>query len=109
MPIYLIVGNIFSFLASFCTAVSVIKKHKTDFMHWQVGSTLFAVLTNIALSSYAGATTTSVSLVRNILAYRQKLSFIKTLFILTANISLGLIFNNRGFIGLFPDRPPFSK
>ena len=87
MPVYLIVGNIFSFLASFCTAVSVIKKHKTDFMHWQVGSTIFAVLTNITLSSYAGATTTSVSLVRNVLAYKQKLSFIKILCILVMNIS----------------------
>ena len=68
MQTYLIIGNIFSFLASICTAISVIKKNKIDFMYWQSGNTLFAILTNIALFSYTGITTNSVSLIRNILA-----------------------------------------
>lgn len=102
MQIYLIIGNIFSFLASLCTAISVVKKNKTDFMHWQVGNTLFAILTNVALFSYSGVTTNSISLVRNVLAYKNKLSAIMTLVILVMSISLGFFFNNRGIIGILP-------
>ena len=102
MPLYLIIGNIFSFLASLCTAVSVVKKNKSDFMYWQVGNTLFAILTNIALWSYSGVTTNTVSLVRNVLAYKNKLSLVGTLAICTISISLGLMFNNRGLIGILP-------
>ena len=102
MPVYLIVGNIFSFLASICTAVSVVKKSKTDFMHWQVGNTVFAILTNVALFSYSGVTTNAVSLVRNVLAYKNKLSFMRTLVICVISVSLGFVFNNRGLIGILP-------
>lgn len=102
MQPYLIIGNIFSFLASLCTAVSVVKKNKTDFMYWQVGNTVFAILTNFVLLSYSGVTTNSVSLIRNVLAYKKKLSFLITLIILAISITLGLIFNNRGFIGILP-------
>jgi len=102
MQPFLIIGNIFSFLASVCTAVSVVKRSKTDFMYWQVGNTIFAILTNIALLSYSGVTTNSVSLVRNVLAYKNKLSFVKTAVILGISITLGMIFNNRGLIGILP-------
>ncbi len=102
MHTYLIVGNIFSFLASLCTAVSVVKKSKTDFMYWQVGNTIFAILTNAALFSYSGITTNSVSLIRNVLAYKKKLSLIATLLIGATSISLGFLFNNRGLIGILP-------
>ena len=102
MQTYLILGNLFSFLASLCTAISVVKKNKTDFMHWQVGNTIFAILTNVALFSYSGVTTNAVSLVRNILAHKNKLSFVITLIICIISISLGVIFNNRGLIGILP-------
>ena len=102
MQTSLVIGNIFSFLASLCTAVSVVKKSKTDFMHWQVGNTVFAILTNAALCSYSGITTNTVSLVRNVLAYKNKLSFVRTLIICIISIFLGVIFNNRGLIGILP-------
>ena len=102
MPYCLIIGNIFSFLASVCTAVSVVKRNKTDFMYWQVGNTICAIMTNLVLHSFSGVTTNSVSLVRNILAYKKKLSFSITLGILTLSIILGFVFNNRGFIGILP-------
>ena len=98
----LIIGNIFSFLASLCTAISVVKKSKTDFMHWQVGNTVFAILTNATLLSYSGVTTNAVSFIRNVLAYKNKLSLIGTFIILIISISLGVMFNNRGLIGILP-------
>ena len=102
MQTSLIIGNILSLLASLCTAVSVIKKNKNDFMYWQVGNTVFAILTNFVLASYSGVTTNAVSLFRNILSYKNKLTFRRTCIILIISISLGLIYNNIGYIGLLP-------
>ena len=98
----LILGNLFSLAASLCTGMSVIKKSKTDFMYWQVGNTLFAILTNLALFSFTGMTTNSVSLVRNIFAYKNKLTVRLTFVLLVISIGLGLWLNNRGIIGLLP-------
>ena len=102
MQVFLIVGNIFSFLASLCTAVSVIKKSKTDFMYWQVGNTIFAILTNLVLLSYSGVTTNAVSLIRNILSYKNKLTIAGTFILLIVSVFLGLLYNNIGYIGLLP-------
>ena len=102
MPIILILGNILSLLASVCTAVSVIKRNKTDFMYWQVGNTVFAILTNFVLLSYSGVTTNSVSLARNILAYKNKLTVLRTFILLFFSISLGLWYNNIGYMGILP-------
>lgn len=102
MATYLIIGNIFSFLASLCTAVSVVKRCKADFMYWQVGNTICAILTNFVLLSYSGVTTNSVSLIRNILAWKNKLTVKRTFLLLFCSVSLGVLYNNIGWIGLLP-------
>lgn len=102
MQAYLIVGNILSLLASLCTAISVFKRSKTDFMYWQIGNTVFAILTNFVLLSYSGVTTNFVSLIRNIYGYKNKLTAKITAALVVCSISLGMIYNNIGFIGLCP-------
>jgi len=98
----LILGNILSLAASLCTAISVVKRSKSDFMYWQVGNTIFAILTNFVLFSYSGVTTNAVSLIRNVLAYKNKLTVLRTFILLCFSVSLGLIYNNIGYIGLLP-------
>lgn len=99
---YLIIGNIFSFLSALCIAVSVIKKSKNDLIWWQILDIVFCILSNIALYTYAALTTNSISLIRNILAYKNKLTKNLTFILLILCIIVGLWANNRGFIGLFP-------
>ena len=74
MPTYLIIGNIFSLLSSICIAVSVIKKNKTDLIWWQILDEIFCILSCAALYAYAALTTNTISLVRNILAYKNRLT-----------------------------------
>ena len=102
MPTYLIIGNIFSLLSAICIAVAVIKKSKTDLIWWQILDVIFCILSNIALYTYAALTTNSVSLIRNILAYKGKLSKNLTWILLILCVIAGLYANNRGIIGLFP-------
>lgn len=102
MQTWLIVGNIFSLLSAICIAVSVIKKNKNDLIWWQIIDVIFCILSNIALYAYAALTTNSVALIRNILAYKNKLSKNLTLILMVLCIVAGLWANNRGIIGLFP-------
>lgn len=102
MPTYLILGNIFSLLSAVCIAVSVIKKNKNDLILWQVFDIIFCILSNIALYTYAALTTNSIALIRNILAYKSKLTKQLTGILLMLCIVVGLWANNRGIIGLFP-------
>ena len=102
MHTYLIIGNIFSFLSAVCIAVSVIKKSKNDLIWWQIVDVIFCILSNIALCTYAAMTTNSVALIRNILAYKNKLTKNLTLILCVLCVVVGLWANNRGIIGLFP-------
>ena len=102
MPTYLIIGNLFSLLSATCIAVSVIKKSKNDLIWWQIIDVIFCILSNIALFTYSALTTNSISLIRNILAYKNKLNKNITWILLILCVIAGLCANNRGIIGLFP-------
>jgi hypothetical protein len=102
MQAYLIWGNIFSLMSAICIAVSVLKKNKNDLIWWQVIDVIFCILSNIALYTYAALTTNSIALIRNILAYKNKLTKNLTLLLFILCIIVGLWANNRGIIGLFP-------
>ena len=102
MPTYLIIGNLFSLLSATCIAVSVIKKSKKDLIWWQIIDVIFCILSNIALYTYSALTTNSISLIRNILAYKNKLNKNITWILLILCVIAGLCANNRGIIGLFP-------
>jgi hypothetical protein len=99
---YLIIGNIFSFLSALCIAVSVIKKSKNDLIWWQILDIVFCILSNIALYTYAALTTNLIALIRNILAYKNKLTKNLTFILLILCIIVGFWANNRGIIGFFP-------
>lgn len=102
MQSYLIIGNVFSFLSAVFIALSVVKKNKKDLIWYQVIDVIFCILSNIALYTYAALTTNSVALIRNILAYKNKLTRKITWVLFVLCIIFGLWANNRGFIGLFP-------
>ncbi len=102
MPTHLILGNVFSLLSAICIAVSVLKKNKNDLIWWQIVDVVFYILSNIALYTYAALTTNSVALIRNILAYKNKLNKTNTWILLILCLIAGLWANNRGIIGLFP-------
>ena len=102
MHIYLITGNIFSLLSAIFIAVSVLKKNKADLIWWQILDVIFCILSNIALCTYAALTTNTLALIRNILAYKNKLTERLTWLLFALCIIVGIYANNRGIIGFFP-------
>ena len=102
MQTYFILGNLFSFVAAICLAVSVFKKNTKDLLSWQVMEVVFCILSNIALVTYSALTTNSVALVRDILAFKNKLTKNITIILVLLSVFIGLMVNNRGVIGFFP-------
>lgn len=98
----LIVGNILSLLAAICIGISVVKKSKKDLIGWQIWDVIFCILSSFVLASYAAVTANTVALIRNVLAYKNKLTKNMTWVLTFLCVLLGLWANNRGIIGLFP-------
>ena len=102
MRTYFILGNVFSLIAAICLAVSVFRKTTTKLLLWQVAEVVFCILSNVALMTFSALTTNSIALVRDLLAYKNKLTRKITWILLCLCIVFGLIANNRGWVGLFP-------
>lgn len=102
LDINLFWGNVFSFLAVVCLAVSVTKKNKTGLIGWQVVDVVFCMMSNVALFSYSAFTTNFIALIRNVLAYKNKLSKSMTFILFLLCIIVGSFANTRGIIGWFP-------
>ena len=100
MLVCLIIGNFFSLLAATCLVISVIKKNKNDLVLWQLRAIIFSVFSCFALKAFAALITCITDLIRNTLAWKNKLTFRLTILLVALSIVIGLIINNLGFIGL---------
>ena len=78
------------------------KKNKNDLILWQGIDVIFCILSNIALYTYSALATNTIALIRNFLAYKNKLTKQITWILFILCIVAGLYANNRGIIGLFP-------
>ena len=95
----LILGNILSLCAVICLAISVLKKNKRRLIYWQILDTGFFIASTFVLASYSAVVTNSVSLIRNLLAFKNRLNLNWVIFFCVIMTVLGLYFNNRGVIG----------
>lgn len=100
MTVHLLVGNFFSLLAAFCIVVSVVKNSKKDLVLWQLWSIVFSTFSCLALYAYAAVVTCVMDLIRNALAYKNKLSLQITALLVVLCIIFGLWINNLGVIGI---------
>ena len=89
METRLIIGNILALLSVIFVFISVVKKKKRDLIEWQVINIVFCTFSSIALLAYAALSTNCVALIRNMLAYKNKLTPMAT-FLLSIN-NLGVI------------------
>ena len=99
MSVSLVIGNIFALLSVIFIFISVVKKNKTDLIGWQIANISFCIFSNIALFAYSALATNCVALLRNMLAYRKKLTLKATVILSIACVIAGLYVNNRGIFG----------
>ena len=98
----IIIANIIAFIASILMAYTGILKKKSTIIFVQTVQIALFVLSNLMLGGITGAIVNAISCVRNILCYKDKLGKLSKTVIVISTITLSLMFNNLGIIGLLP-------
>ena len=102
MGIGLIVGNLCTLLAMGANALSSTQKTSKNVLRVQNLSQACYFASGIALGGYSAAVQNVVSILRNVAAIRNIQSKTVEWILTAAGVVLGIVFNNRGLMGLLP-------
>lgn len=100
--IIIIIGNLIAFIASISMVIGGLKKEKKSILYFEIIQIGLYVISNILLGGYTGAIINVLNCIRDFLCYKEKLGTREKIIILIFAISLSIIFNNLGWIGILP-------
>lgn len=100
--IVLIIGNIIALIASLLMVYSGMLKEKKKILYFQTLQIGLFVISNLVLGGISGAIINAISLIRNILCYKDRLKTKEKIVITVLATILILKFNNLGFLGFLP-------
>ena len=98
----IIIGNIIALIASILMVYSGMLKQKKKILYFQTVQIGMSVISNIILGGITGAIINALSMIRNILCYKNKLGLKEKIIITILAIILTFKFNNLRYIGLLP-------
>ncbi len=98
----LIIGNIIAFIASIFMVIAGLLNNRKHILVVQTIQMSLFIISNIVLRGYTAVVVNAISIIRNLFAYKDKLSNNVTYILLGLTIIFTLIFNNHAFIGLLP-------
>jgi hypothetical protein len=98
----IIIGNIIALIASLLMVYSGVIKQKKKILFIQTIQIGLSVISNIVLGGIVGAIINTLSCIRNILCYKDKLNISWKILISIIAIVLSVKFNNLGLIGILP-------
>ena len=98
----IIIGNIIAFFGSGGILLSTAVKNKKNILKVQTAASFFLLASDIVLRGYSGAVQDLICILRNITVILGKKSKILNFFFILSGVALGIIFNNKGWLGLLP-------
>ena len=98
----LVYGNIVALIASILMVASGCVKNRKKIIYIQTLQILCFTISDLILGGFTGAIINLISIVRNILCYKDKLTNTSKVILILLSITLSLLFNNLGFLGLLP-------
>ena len=98
----IIIGNIIALIASILMTFSGLQKSKKKILFIQIIQIFLTIISNLVLGGYTGAIVNAISLIRDILLYKDKVGVKEKIILIIFAIGLSLAFNNLGLIGLLP-------
>ncbi len=98
----IIIGNIIALIASILMVYYGMLKQKKKILYFQTVQIGMSVISNIILGGITGAIINALSMIRNILCYKNKLGLKEKIIITILAIILTFKFNNLEYIGLLP-------
>lgn len=97
-----IIANIFSAIGTFFLAYSTFLKTKNNMLKYQIFDSMFNALGNVFIGSFTGALSNVITIIRNLLNTKGKMTKSLNLFICILVVIIGLLINTNGIIGLLP-------
>lgn len=102
LPINIIIGNAISLVAGIFLVLSmVVNDQKRAYKH-QFLNAFVLMISSFFFYSWTGVTTMAIAAARNMMVYKDRLTFRWTVFFIVLSVVLGLMVNTMGFIGLLP-------
>ena len=98
----IIIGNIIALIASILMVYYGMLKQKKKILYFQTVQIGMSVISNIILGGITVAIINALSMIRNILCYKNKLGLKEKIIITILAIILTFKFNNLEYIGLLP-------
>ena len=99
---FIIIGNFFALMASIFMVLSGMLKSKKKILFVQTIQITLFVISNLVLGGITGAIVNVISLVRNVLAYKDKLDKLSKGIIIALSVFFCIYFNNLGIVGYLP-------
>ena len=101
MTIYLL-AQVFSAIGALCVAISSFAKSKHKMLVWQITDYIFTAIANLLLGGYTGALTISISIIRNSLMVKKRMTKTILTILIIIQIIVGTYLNQLGLIGYLP-------
>ena len=101
MTIYLL-AQVFSAIGALCVAISSFVKSKHKKLDWQITDNIFTAIANLLLGGYTGALTISISIIRNSLMVKKKMTKAIMTILNIIQIIVGSYHNQLGLIVYLP-------
>ena len=102
LPVNIIIGNAISLFAGIFLILSMwVNDEKEAYKH-QFLNAFFLTISSIFFLSWTGVTTMALAASRNVMVYKDKLTFNWTIFFIILSVVFGLAVNTKGIIGLLP-------
>lgn len=97
-----IVGNLCSIGATISDSISGTRKNKKEMLIYQSISQIFYIICSVALKGYSATVQNVVAIIRNLFAAFDKKNKYIEIALIIIPLVLGIVFNNRGLVGLLP-------
>ena len=102
LPVNIIIGNAISLFAGIFLILSMwVNDEKEAYKH-QFLNAFFLTISSIFFLSWTGVTTMALAASRNVMVYKDKLTFNWTIFFIILSVVFGFAVNTKGIIGLLP-------
>lgn len=102
LPLNIVIGNVISLIAGVFIILSMWVNDEKQAYKYQFLNAFILVISSVFFLSWTGVTTMAIAATRNLMVYKDRLTFKWTVFFIVISIVLGLLVNTMGFVGLLP-------
>ena len=102
LPLNIVIGNVISLIAGVFIILSMWVNDEKQAYKYQFLNAFVLIISSVFFLSWTGVTTMAIAATRNLMVYKDRLTFNWTIFFIVISVVLGLLVNTMGFVGLLP-------